>query len=160
MSITVEQLVNREVYYCVSQLVSHLLATSDNDREEFLIDLVAQDDYETPLLSELAMLEDPSGDKETLQDFLEYFELESTQEAIGNENNYQEYCEYLNIDPEQIEALEHWIVSDWLADRLLEKGEMVDKDIYGVVVWGRTCSGQAISADSVINEIYQELIKS
>ena len=51
------------------------------------------------------------------------------------------------------EALEHWIVSDWLADRLEEKGEMILKDFLGLTIWGRTTSGQAISIDNVIEEI-------
>ena len=51
------------------------------------------------------------------------------------------------------EALEHWIVSDWLADRLEEKGEMILKDFLGLNIWGRSTSGQAISIDNVIEEI-------
>ena len=59
-------------------------------------------------------------------------------------------------DPNFIEALEHWAVSDWLAERLAEKGEAVSRDFYGLNVWGRTCSGQAIALDSVILEILRE----
>ena len=53
------------------------------------------------------------------------------------------------------EALEHWIVSDWLGKRLLEQGEMVI-DFMGLTIWGRTTSGQAICIDSVIEDIYHK----
>ena len=59
------------------------------------------------------------------------------------------------IDEEPEEALEHWLVSEWLAKRLLEEGEMVI-DFLDLTIWGRTTSGQAISIDSVIEDIYNK----
>ena len=53
------------------------------------------------------------------------------------------------------EALEHWLVSDWLANRLREQGEMVI-DFMDLTIWGRTTSGQAIYIDSVIEDIYNK----
>ena len=53
------------------------------------------------------------------------------------------------------EALEHWVVSDYLAERLKKAGEMV-MDFYNLPIWGRTTSGQAISIDSVIVDIYNK----
>ncbi len=53
------------------------------------------------------------------------------------------------------EALEHWLVSDWLANRLREEGEMVI-DFMDLTIWGRTTSGQAIYIDSVIEDIYNK----
>ena len=61
-----------------------------------------------------------------------------------------------DCEDEYIEALEHWIISDWLADKLEAKGEMILKDFYGLTIWGRTCSGQAILLDGVIQEIAKE----
>lgn len=54
------------------------------------------------------------------------------------------------------EALEHWIVTDWLARKLEERGEMVG-EFMGLTIWGRTTSGQAILLDSVICDIYDAL---
>ena len=59
------------------------------------------------------------------------------------------------IEGEPEEALEHWLISEWLAKRLLEEGEMVI-DFYGLTIWGRTTSGQAIYIDSVIEDIYNK----
>ena len=59
------------------------------------------------------------------------------------------------IEGEPEEALEHWLVSEWLAKRLLEEGEMVI-EFLGLTIWGRTTSGQAIYIDSVIEDIYDK----
>lgn len=56
-----------------------------------------------------------------------------------------------------VEALEFWIISDWLADKLQNHGELITKDFYGLCIWGRTTSGQAISSDCVIQQIAEEI---
>lgn len=55
------------------------------------------------------------------------------------------------------EALEHWAVSDWMADKLLEQGEMVIKDYLGLNIWGRTTSGQMILADYCIIKVWESI---
>jgi len=99
-----------------------------------------------------------------------------TPEALGNGEyciddlyqictNYQctecdgsgcDYCDEGQLDY-PAEALEHWVVSGWLAEKLSEKGEMTTDDFMGLTIWGRTTSGQSISLDSVICDIYNEL---
>lgn len=54
------------------------------------------------------------------------------------------------------EIYEWWLVSDWLLERLKEKGEPALETDFGSW-WGRTCSGQAIYLDAVIEEIYDDL---
>jgi len=54
------------------------------------------------------------------------------------------------------EIYEWWVVSDWLAGQLEKHGEPVLINDYGTW-WGRTCTGQAIHLDSVIEEIYDEI---
>lgn len=103
-------LVNREVYYNVSSLVS---------------EMIKQEKYMEELM-EVCSQPDPEGD--------------------GVNDEYYD-----------IEALEHWIVSDRLADKLAAKGEMILKDFYGLTIWGRTCSGQAILLDGVIEDIALEM---
>lgn len=60
-------------------------------------------------------------------------------------------------EPEDQEVLEWWLVDRYLADRLFEKGEPVIRTDYIGNWWGRTCSGQAITMDHVIEEIAKEL---
>lgn len=53
------------------------------------------------------------------------------------------------------EIYEHWIVSDYLAGRLEERGERIGK-LDNLTVWGRGCTGQAILLDGVIQDIVKE----
>jgi hypothetical protein len=82
-------------------------------------------------------------------DELEPYTTYDTEEAA-----WQAACNDNRIEPHTEEAYEHWIVSDWLADRLAEKGEMVTKDFLGLTIWGRCGTGQAIFLDAVIEAIY------
>jgi len=70
-------------------------------------------------------------------------------------NDLMEVCVQFNDEDYPEEALEHWLVSDWLANRLREEGEMVI-DFMDLTIWGRTTSGQAILLDSVIEDIYHK----
>ena len=47
----------------------------------------------------------------------------------------------------------HCISGPELARQLSEAGEKVDTDFAGLTVWARTCTGQAICIDSVIEAI-------
>ena len=83
-------------------------------------------------------------------------------QELGRDEKYNdellEVCVNYNSNPiegEPEEALEHWLVSEWLAKRLLEEGEMVI-EFLGLTIWGRTTSGQAIYIDSVIEDIYNK----
>ncbi len=57
-----------------------------------------------------------------------------------------------SVEVEHFTALEHWIVSPWLGSQLFELDEMVS-EIFGLHIWGRQTSGQAIYMDSVIQTI-------
>lgn len=70
--------------------------------------------------------------------------------------NAEVACDHHGIEPHHCEVFEHWAVTDWLADKLEAKGEKVDRDFAGLTVWARTTTGQAISIDSVIEEITTE----
>ena len=57
---------------------------------------------------------------------------------------------------DQQEVFEWWFVSSWLYKQLKTEGKPVVDSAYGYI-WGRTCTGQAISLDSVIERIYNRL---
>ena len=64
-------------------------------------------------------------------------------------------------DEAYTEAYEHWIVTDWMAEKLREKEEMIllrDESDLCLDVWGRSTTGQGIALDYVIQEIYAEMI--
>lgn len=164
MSRTPEQIVKAEVHYCVSYLVSTLAAgwadcsiydskPGQNTARRDLVDMIEQafelacpvDDWEEALIqydyADNALLRDENG-----------WYCHGRAYATP-----QEACEDNDIEPYQREVFEHWIVSDWLADQLEARGEKVDKDFAGMIVWARTTSGQGIASDSVIEAIAADL---
>lgn len=86
---------------------------------------------------------------------LDYF-LDYQIPAINLQKKLSQLCSHLNLEPEYLEIMEHWFVSDFLAKKLREKGERVVQ-IEGDYVWGRACSGQHLKHDLVIQQIAKEL---
>lgn len=70
-------------------------------------------------------------------------------------DDWEELCsaEGIETDDYQREVYEHWSVSNWLAEKLSEQGEKVDDDFGGLNVWARTCTGQSIVLDGVMQRI-------
>jgi len=60
---------------------------------------------------------------------------------------------------EDQEIYEWWVVSDWLREKLRDKGQAILENDYGAW-WGRRTTGQAIKMDGVIREIAKELLES
>ena len=150
-TITAQDLVSREVIYCVSTLVHTIASTfvsdfSDlNDAAEQAFDLAAPiPDYE-----EAALQHGWAYDR--LQEVWVHPDVESP--AV----NQEDACEQSGIEPHDREVFEHWIVSDWLADRLETRGEKVDRDFLGLVVWARTTTGQVICMDSILEAIANDV---
>lgn len=110
----VRALVSREVFYCVSTLISELAKKAE-----------AFPEYQ--------------------EDIYNLCWQPATEEEI--KEGYEDGSE----------VFEHWIVSDWLADRLEKKGCVIARDFFGMTVWGRTTTGQAIFIDSVICDIYDDV---
>ena len=72
-------------------------------------------------------------------------------------DSWRTICDDNDIEPYAREVFEHWAVTDWFADQLLERGEKVDKDFGGLCVRARTTTGQAIAADYVLERIAADL---
>lgn len=90
---------------------------------------------------------------------IEHVELAIRQcvwKLVNTDEEYRAVCDEYNLDPENIEVYEHWVVTDWLARKLAEKGELTG-EIAGLTIWGRCCTGQSISMDNVIQVIACEL---
>jgi hypothetical protein len=62
----------------------------------------------------------------------------------------------LDIDDWQQDVYEWYDVSFTLGSHLMAKGEKV-VSFYGLRLWGRTCTGQAVYMDGVIEDIVREL---
>ncbi len=61
-----------------------------------------------------------------------------------------------NLSAEDKEIYEWWSCNDWFIEKLLARGEPILRTDYKDY-WGRTCTGQAISMDTVIKDIYKSL---
>jgi hypothetical protein len=59
-------------------------------------------------------------------------------------------------DTEMKEIFEWWLVSDWFAEQLEEKGQPI-LDAFDCKWWGRCTTGQAIYMDGVIREIASDM---
>ena len=77
----------------------------------------------------------------------------------NNEGAYlwDEYPDIYQGYDEEAEVFEHWIVSGWLANQLEAKNETIVRDFYGFTIWNRCTTGQAISMDGVIRQIWGSL---
>lgn len=155
MTLTAQDLVAREVHYCVSSLVSTLASNyGATDGQGSLGELTEQawnlaspiEDWE-----EAAIQAGWAKDGSTWRhDDFEDAETSPENACYASEGD--------SAEPYQNEVYEHWIVSDWLADKLEAHGEKVDRDFAGMTVWARTTTGQAIAADGVIETILAELL--
>lgn len=139
----VRQFVSREVYYCASNLVSELVQKEDYMDE--LLEVCVSYDYEQAAIDEGFLLDDDGS----------WIPSDSTD--VGFWESAQECCEANDIEPYPVEVFEHWLVSDWLADKLKERGEMVLRDFMGLTIWGRTTTGQSVSIDEVICDIWDSI---
>lgn len=168
------RLVAREVHYCVSYLVSTLAegygreAISGND-DGTLCGLCEQafelaspvPDYEEAV--RWHVLNDMQRHEivEVLEArSLEYDGADVTKTLgeqllsdLSDEDELETFAREHSVEPYDREVYEHWIISRWLADKLEQQGEKVDRDFAGMVVWARCTTGQAISIDCVIEQI-------
>jgi hypothetical protein len=157
MTITPDDLVRREVCHTCSYLVSTLAANYglvSNSAElgelvEQAYELAAPIDDWAETAIQNGWRVDPTDPN--------YFIHPDHPDARFDDP--QRACEEISgiDDPCQFEVYEHWIITDWLADKLEAHGEKVDRDFAGLTVWARTTTGQAIAADSVIEAITAEV---
>lgn len=61
-----------------------------------------------------------------------------------------------NAESEMQEIFEWWAVSSWFADKLIAAGHPVIKNNYGVDLWGRCTTGQAILLDGIVRTLTKE----
>jgi len=158
--ITASDLVKREVHYCVSHLVFIVAGGYGNVESTTELSDLAEQAFE--LCSPIDDWEEAATQEGWTVDanlFVNH-RLETTAEASPLDAcGWQELCQEFDIEPYQRDVFEHWIVSDWLADKLASKGEKVDRDFAGLTVWARTTTGQSIACHWVLEQITKELGK-
>ena len=88
----------------------------------------------------------------TCDDYENFFMSEAKIKEYHNVTTDEEVQELRDNGSDINEVYEHWLVSDWLLDKLREQEEPILETDYAVW-WGRTCSGQAIFLDNNIQEL-------
>lgn len=156
----VKNMVDKHILYNVNNIIQTI--ADDIDQEGFY-DAFVQQDYETPCYD--SIIEMDRGDLESTCNDRGFVVNEGDtnqtlvdaifQDIKDNEGT-QDFCDGLGLEGHENDVLEFWLVSDWLAYHLEKQGEIIATDFYGLTVWGRTCSGQAILLDSVICNIFDE----
>lgn len=166
------KLVDREVLCCVSSLIDHLIKHPEGTEHEYeLMNLCQSKDWEAAWDgADKKLVKDSDGDTYIVDNDYQppergpdmdddEYEIECDSDLMaygeaydGDDDDYQALCEAANIDPEYRDVYEHWAVTSWFAERLSEQGETVE-EVFGLHVWGRCCTGQAIHMDGVIGAI-------
>ncbi len=179
--ITIQEFVQREIIYCVSSLVYTL--TQENKLDEELAFSLWQGkvDYETAeyeINQAGGTLQQEDGYWGVYGDNVHYWLIDpchnSKDDAIddyfastapisastgvgSSDRRFDVGSSDGDLDEYRQEVFEHWIVSNWLFNKLQEHGETV-VELYGLNIWCRTTTGMAIAYDYVIQEIYNNLI--
>ena len=76
--------------------------------------------------------------------------------TLTSHEAYRDICCKFDLEVTDLEVFEHWIVSNYLAAKLTEYGEVV-REFAGLTIWGRTTTGQMICMDCVIRQIASEI---
>lgn len=169
---TARRIVAQEVKYCVSHLISEMMKCAmttgslinDDEWHGLAYRAPDADSYSDANDAGLGTVVPISTRNEGKQWLAIEIACDSDdvvqQEAFDTElEAWQHLFEETGQDtPEGCEALEHWLVSGWLAAKLRNRGEsVVDLESLNLTVWARCTSGQAIYADAVMQDIAADL---
>lgn len=149
------RLVEREVHACMSSLVATLCGVGGMSQSALDADRAAWELFNAAVALAAPVLDYEGAAREagfTPDDSSNW----SSRTKDASYGSAEDACNDWDIEPHEIEVYEHWAVSPWLAEKLDAKGERVDTDFAGLNVWARTTTGQAISADGVIEAITAE----
>ena len=139
------KLVNREVVYLATPLIVEL-QQNEVYQDEILEAFYSYPDYDQAFEDFLYNLSEwEQADLIEEYGVTDLAQLNAEQVVIDKE-----------LEPEFLEPYEFWIVTNWLADKLREKNEIV-AEFMGFNIWGRLTTGQAILLDDIINRIAEDI---
>jgi len=146
------QYVQKHVVACVSTLIFDNAEAwiHDSDYSEEVHEILSREDYASAAEEEGWELKAATNQSYEFHKKNWVAVFEDCWEAA---EAWKALCEQEDIEPHTLEAYEHWVVSESFARQLANAGEMVTTDLFGLTVWGRTCSGQAIFMDGVVRDI-------
>ena len=161
---TIERIIEQEIFTNASTLISSLCRSEDpelmNVDQDDLISICIQPDYSTA----------PGGYEigETDGAYYWYQSAETDDDETESSNSVfstpeaacaDAWDDYGDTPEDYIEALQHWIVSDWLAEKIIDVGGMAATDICGFAIWGRSECGIGLDMDSTLKAVVELLDK-
>ena len=167
------RLVSQDVRYCVSALISNLMADAFNEQaimsegDAYALSWRlpdADDFYDYAQHAEReevrALKVEPLASRGFVWSIIGEAHSESDTFATAVEAWQEAFDSVEEEAPDGSEIFEHWLVTDDLACRLKEQGESVADDVCGMTVWGRATTGQAIYADAVFQRIARNILEA
>ena len=153
-NLAIDEWIYKELDYNISPMIEALWHQDlPEDLKEELIDMdYGLPDYEAAATDEGWVKTDDPGDREFVH---------PDREDTSYAESWEELCEtqYINTDDYRQEVFEYWLVSDRLAGMLVNHDEKVVKELLGLgPIWCRTATGQAVYMDTVIEDIYNEVM--
>ena len=156
----IQRIIEQEIFTNGSTFVTELCQDAEGRYIDDLMPCCIGDDLSEPPEGYTIHKSDVEGGEEPgwyvrdpQNNASEYTE-ESYEEAV------REAYDDAGEDVPQIEALQHWLVSDWLADKLEQVGALVARDVLGFEIWGRTQCGQSLTMDSDLNKVADLILAS
>ncbi len=148
-----DKLIRRDVIQCVSMLVYNLVQNAETF-EDYHDDLYGA--YEGPADYEEAASQEGW---EQAKNGVFYNNPGKDVEINETADDYEELCEEegIDVDGYRRDIFEHWIVAESFARQLEKQGHKVLRDFFGLTVWCRPTTGQAISMDYVIDMIAENM---
>lgn len=147
--------VGREVLKCESMLVDDLLKEGKFQYEDISNSQEVNAEIDG-VWEYFDTIEEAQEKLEELQEQLDTLEGEEGLEAdIEKLEADIDSLERAIDEPDFKEIFEWWSVSNWLMEKLEQRGEPILHTDYGDY-WGRCCTGQAIAMDSVIRDLVKE----
>lgn len=70
--------------------------------------------------------------------------------------NWAAACKLEGMQPERRSIEGQWIVSEWLAGQLIDRGELVTRNFTGLAIWSRTSKGADFDQDPVLQQIAEK----
>ena len=159
---TMERIIKQEISTNASTLISSLCRLENpesmNVDQEALISICLQPDYSVA----------PDGYEIERSDGAYYWHREAegqfdeTESSDAVFNTPEAACsdawqDYGDTPDDYTEALQHWIVSDWLAEKIMDVGGMAATDVCSFSIWGRSECGQGLDMDSTLKAVVELL---
>jgi len=150
-----KKIVEREIFHCCSYMMSQL--PHELIENEDLFHMFQTSEYETEV--EYQCSDCDNSIFETIEGNYDLHEVEKS--------SISRYCDQCNsgkvftafdvsLNEYHSEIFEHWIITNWLSRKLQEHDEETC-NLFDFTIWGRSCTGQAIALDHVIQSIAWDL---